>query len=119
MLISVIILYSSVRGAGHIIPQTAVSCFPGFLPAIEACALNWKNVDLGIILPEEKVLQVSHPLTLRCARICHPESGKDVESGLEETSPNVAAPLDEKGLDQLYWLIEGLGHNRPIVPKLR
>ena len=93
-----VILCSSVRGAGHIIPQTAVSCFPGFLPAIEACALNWKNVDLGII-PEKKVLQVSHPLTLRCARICHPESGKDAESGLEETSPKVAALLDEKGLD--------------------
>ena len=107
MLISVIILHSSVRGAGHIIPQTAVSCFPGFRPAIEACALNWKNVDVGIF-PEEKVLQVPHPLTLCCARICRPESGKDAKSGLEETSPNVASPLDEKGLDQLYWLIEGL-----------
>ena len=91
------VLYSSGRGAGHIIPQTAMSCFPGFLPAIEACALNWKNVDLGIV-PQEQILQVSNPLTLPCARICYPDSAKDVESGQQETSPSIMALVEEKEL---------------------
>ena len=82
------VLYFSVRGAGLVIPQTAMSCFPGFLPAIEACCLDWKNVNLGIV-PEEKVLQVSQPLTLPCARICQPEATKDEESKHDETTPVV------------------------------
>jgi len=80
----------TVRGAGLVIPQTAMSCFPGFLPAIEACCLDWKNVNLGIV-PEEKVLQVLQPLTLPCARICQPEATKDEESKHDETTPVVSA----------------------------
>lgn len=34
------------------IPSTAMSCFPGFCPAIEACSLDWKNLQPGID-PEE------------------------------------------------------------------
>ena len=34
------------------IPSTAMSCFPGFCPAIEACSLDWNNLQPGII-PEE------------------------------------------------------------------
>ena len=34
------------------IPSTAMSCFPGFCPAIEACSLDWKNLQPGIV-PEE------------------------------------------------------------------
>ena len=29
-----------------------MSCFPGFCPAIDACSLDWKNLQLGVV-PEE------------------------------------------------------------------
>ena len=88
--ISVILntLYFTGRGAGHTIPQSMMSCFPGFLPAIEACALNWKNIDLGIAL-EEIDPQVSPPLTLPCARIYSPCLDKDPESEQQQSNTNV------------------------------
>ena len=36
------------------IPSTAMSCFPGFCPAIEACSLDWKHLQPGIV-PEDNV----------------------------------------------------------------
>ena len=39
------------------IPSTAMSCFPGFCPAIEACSLDWKNLQPGIV-PEENTLSL-------------------------------------------------------------
>lgn len=51
-------------------------------------------MDLGIV-PVEKVLHVLPPLTRPCARIR--ESAKDAESGLDDTSPNVVAPVEELG----------------------
>ena len=65
-----------------------MSCFPGFIPAIEACALNWKNIDLGIDL-EEIDSQVAPPLTLRCARIYAPCSDKDPESEQRQSTTTV------------------------------
>lgn len=65
-----------------------MSCFPGFLPAVEACALNWKNIDLGIAL-EETDTQVSQPLTLPCARIYAPCSDKGPESEQQQSNTHV------------------------------
>ena len=42
------------------IPSTAMSCFPGFCPAIEACSLDWKNLQPGIVL-EENTSSVGSP----------------------------------------------------------
>lgn len=85
------------RGSSHVVPPSAVSCFPGFLPAIEACSLEWKNLELGIV-PEEKSRQVQHPLTLRCARMYCPEPRTDAEN------ENIMAPL-ERFVLFLYILI--------------
>ena len=41
-------------------PSTAVSCFPGFCPAIEACSLDWKKLEPGIV-PEESTSSVDSP----------------------------------------------------------
>lgn len=65
-----------------------MSCFPGFLPAVEACALNWKNIDLGIALEETDSL-VSQPLTLPCARIYAPCSDKDPKSEQQQSNTHV------------------------------
>ena len=80
--------FFSGRGGGHTIPQSMMSCFPGFLPAIEACSLNWKNIDLGIDL-EEFDSQGSPPLTLPCARIYAPCSDKDPESEQQQSTTTV------------------------------
>ena len=81
-------MFFSGRVGGHTIPQSMMSCFAGFLPAIEACALNWKNIDLGIDL-EEIDSQVSPPLTLPCARIYAPCSDKDPESEQQQSATTV------------------------------
>ena len=62
------------------IPSTAMSCFPGFCPAIEACSLDWKNLEPGIV-PEEKIHKVQLP-----ARVDSPESSKDAKTVLDEDS---------------------------------
>ena len=80
--------FFSGRGGGNTIPQSMMSCFPGFLPAIEACSLNWKNIDLGIDL-EEIDSQVSPPLTLPCSRIYAPCSDKDPESEQQQSTTTV------------------------------
>ena len=64
---------------------TAVACFPGFLPAVEACSLNWKNVDLGVVSDAKFPMKIT--LTV-------PDSSKDAESGVDETS-HEALPLVE------------------------
>ena len=82
-----------------------MSRFSGFRAAIEACTLDWRNVDLGIA-PEDKVLQVhvTQPLTLPCARICHPESWEDAESRRLDTTLTSVAPSEKRELDQKrYW----------------
>lgn len=88
-----------------------MSCFRGFLPAIEACALDWKNSDLGIA-PEEKVLQVPQPLTLPCAIISPSKTGKDMESGSDKTTTTIEASFEEKRLDYLCLLLNNKYNHR-------
>ena len=45
------------------IPSTAMSCFPGFCPAIEVCSLDWKNLQPGIVL-EENISSADSPETV-------------------------------------------------------
>lgn len=72
------------------IPSTAMSCFPGFCPAIAACSLDWKNLEPGIV-PEGKIHKVQLPLQLHCARVDSPESSKDAKTVLDE---NIMGPLE-------------------------
>ena len=81
-------ILSSGRGAGHVIPSAAMSCFPGFLAAIEACSLNWKNVDLGLV-PKEGNHQPQLSLTLNGTGMT--QSCNHAENGLHE---NVLLPVE-------------------------
>jgi len=55
------------RGTSHVIPSTAMSCFPGFCPAIEACSLHWKNLQPGIV-PEDNVSSLDYPESSKGAK---------------------------------------------------
>lgn len=93
------------RGGGHVVSQTAMSCFPGFLAAIEACDLDWRNVELGLE-SEDKVLQVTQPRTHPSAGVYYPEAVKHTEAVHVGAIHDSIAPADKKNLDQkTYWFV--------------
>ncbi|XP_015771685.1 PREDICTED: zinc finger SWIM domain-containing protein 8-like isoform X2 [Acropora digitifera] len=87
------------RGGGHVVSQTAVSCFPGFLAAIEACDLDWRNVELGLE-SEDNVLQVTQARRHPCAGVCYPEAGKHTDTVHVGAIHDSIAPTDKKDLEQ-------------------
>lgn len=71
------------------IPPAAISCFPGFLAAIEACSLNWKNVNVGLV-PKERNHEPQLSSALKSDTGTAQSCGS-TETGLHE---NVLSPIE-------------------------
>ena len=54
------------RGTNNESFTAALSCFPGFLPAVEACSLDWSCIDLGLDPKAKSKTSGFQQLTLAC-----------------------------------------------------
>ena len=86
------------HGAGF---QAAVSCFPGFHPAIEACSLAWGNVNLssdtekpeGVLDASCVVNKSKHPVDVCTVPVAAATCAAEVEDETRSVEPGSVLPL--------------------------